>query len=106
VASEDVLATVVHVDAELVDHTLELLLAATAVQRAAPRLEVTVDERRGGDEDRTVRIAVHADSEGNAAPTLVRSLAAQLLVMAGAELHHDPAPVLLLPALETEVVSS
>jgi K+-sensing histidine kinase KdpD len=106
VASEDMLATVVHVDAELVDHTLELLLAATAVQRAAPRLEVTVDERRGDVAGRTVRIVVHADSDGNAAPTLVRSLAAQLLVMAGAELDHDPAPVLLLPALETEAVSS
>jgi K+-sensing histidine kinase KdpD len=98
VASEDVLATMVHVDAELVDHTLELLLGATAVQRAAPRLEVTGD---GG----AVRIAVHADTEGNAAPTLVRSLAAQLLVMAGGELDHDPAPVLVLPAVVAEAAS-
>jgi signal transduction histidine kinase len=99
VATEDVLATVVHVDAELVDHTLELLLGATAVQLAAPTLEIT---GVGG----SVRIAVHADTEGNAAPTLVRSLAAQLLVMAGAELHHDPTPVLVLPALATEAVTS
>jgi K+-sensing histidine kinase KdpD len=98
-APDAVLGTVVLVDAELVDHTLELLLAATAVQRAAPRLAVT-------GEGATVRLAVHADTEGNAAPTLVRSLAAQLLVMAGAELHHDPSPVLVLPALATEPAAS
>jgi K+-sensing histidine kinase KdpD len=99
VATDDALASVVHVDAELVDHTLELLLGATAVQRAAPRLEVTIEEG-------VVRIAVQADTEGNTAPTLVRSLAAQLLVMAGGELHHDPDPVLVLPALATEAAPS
>jgi K+-sensing histidine kinase KdpD len=98
VAEDAALDRLVRVDGALVGHALELLVTATGVHHGAPQLAVTVDAS-------TLHIAVHADAEGNAAPRLVRSLAAQLLVIAGAELRPEPSPSLLLPIVEVEAAT-
>jgi K+-sensing histidine kinase KdpD len=97
-AQEEALDVRVRVDAQLVRHALELLLAATGAVSSVPRLEATLDHGE-------VRMAVLADSEASAPPTLVRSLAAQVLVVAGAALDDDPVPVLRLAALDLEAVA-
>jgi putative methionine-R-sulfoxide reductase with GAF domain len=97
-AQEETLDVRVRVDAQLVRHALELLLAATGAVSSVPRLEATLDH---GD----VRMAVLTDSEASAPPTLVRSLAAQVLVIAGAALDDGPVPVLRLSALDVEAVT-
>jgi K+-sensing histidine kinase KdpD len=97
VMSEEARDVRVRVDAQLVRHALELLLAATGAVQAPPRLEVTLEAGN-------VRIAVRADSETSAPPTLVRSLAAQVLVVAGVELERDPVPVLRLTPVDAEAV--
>jgi signal transduction histidine kinase len=76
-------STAVLVDAGLVRHAVELLVAGTGVVEAAPQLDVS--ESAG-----FVELIVRADTEASAAPALVRSLAAQLLVAAGAELDGTP----------------
>jgi K+-sensing histidine kinase KdpD len=85
------LETAVEVDAVLVRHALELLVAGTGVVDAPPKLRLA---REGG----RVRIALHADRESSAPPTLVRTLAAQLLVAGGAELSGVPVPLISMPA--------
>jgi signal transduction histidine kinase len=85
------LETAVEVDAVLVRHALELLVAGTGVVDGPPKLRLA---REGG----RVRIAVHADRESSAPPTLVRTLAAQLLVAGGAELSGVPVPLISMPA--------
>jgi K+-sensing histidine kinase KdpD len=97
VMPEEAYGVRVRVDAQLVRHALELLLAATGAVQAPPRLEVALDAGN-------VRIAVRADSETSAPPTLVRSLAAQVLVVAGVELERDPVPVLRLTPVDVEAV--
>jgi hypothetical protein len=51
-----------------------------------------------------VRVEVHAGGTAPAAP-LVRSLAEQLLVAAGAELHDGAVPTLHLPLVDAEAVA-
>jgi putative methionine-R-sulfoxide reductase with GAF domain len=86
------LETTVEVDADLVRHALELLVAGTGVVDAAPQLRLSMEGGR-------VRIALHADRESSAAPSLVRTLAAQLLVAGGAELAGAPDPSISMPAV-------
>jgi signal transduction histidine kinase len=89
--------TAVVVDAGLVRHAVELLVAGTGIVEAAPQLQVT--ETPSG-----VELIVRADSEASAAPALVRSLAAQLLVAAGAELDGTSvAPRIRLPKVGAAV---
>jgi hypothetical protein len=92
-------STAVLVDAGLVRHAVELLVAGTGVVEAAPQLDVS--ESAG-----TVELIVRADTEASAAPALVRSLAAQLLVAAGAELGGDAAaPIVRLPVVGAAVAT-
>jgi signal transduction histidine kinase len=86
------LETVVEVDADLVRHALELLVAGTGAVDAAPELRLSAEGRR-------VQVALHPDRESNAPPTLVRTLAAQLLVAGGAELSGTPDPLISMPAV-------
>jgi GAF domain-containing protein len=95
------LGTQVHVDGSLVRHALTLLVvgAVGADTSLVPtRLEVS---RANG----AVRVEVHASGTAPAAP-LVRSLAEQLLVAAGAELHDGAFPALHLPLADAEAVTA
>jgi K+-sensing histidine kinase KdpD len=87
------------VDAALVRHALELLLAGTGTVETPPQLRAAV-------RDRHVQIGVHAAAETTSTPALVRSLASQLLVSAGAAFEDGPDPAVRLPRAEVEAVVS
>jgi GAF domain-containing protein len=90
----------VHVDGSLVRHALTLLVAGTVGPGGSDgptRLEVS---RANG----AVWVEVHAAGTAPA-PPLVRSLAEQLLVAAGAELRDGAVPVLHLPLADAEAVA-
>jgi K+-sensing histidine kinase KdpD len=95
---EGELAALVQVDGDLVRHALELLVTGTGAVEAPPQLRLSSD-------DGHIEIAVQADAEANAAPALVRSLAAQLLVAAGAALGEGADPVVRLPLVGAEVMA-
>jgi putative methionine-R-sulfoxide reductase with GAF domain len=92
------LGSTVEVDAGLVRHALELLVAGTGVEDAAPQLQLSAVGGR-------VAITLHADRASSAPPTLVRTLAAQLLVAGGAELSGAAEPLIVLPAMEPAEVA-
>jgi K+-sensing histidine kinase KdpD len=92
------LETTVEVDADLVRHALELLVAGTGVEDAAPQLRLSTAEGR-------VQVALRADRESSAPPSLVRTLAAQLLVAGGAKLSGAADPLIALPVTDLAEVA-